>query len=324
MKYDPFDEGSKIFLKVFEEFKDKNLSEVTEARNLFKKLIECTEGWVIVDFLDSGNWDCLKSVEIDEEEGYLFMHWDDYPSTTFDVYKPTTTSLLIHYQDIYLNYEENLPFACIRGYAIKEHEILKYFKKKELDARHIKEDKQNFCSIYKIDREKFFEECYCYNTPIYSILIIPKDVAGSANDSQKILFTYNFLTCRNNIVAPFNSLLKDELDEHEICAKANTIRRIFEMVLKIECCFLGENAYKFKVEDYSFDFKKEYSDQTLGDLIKIIRPAKDEREIQMLNKIRDLSNELSHDSGKKVTKMKGIELARLAFDYVEKLQKKIV
>lgn len=117
--------------------------------------------------------------------------------------------------------------------------------------------------------------------------------------------------------------MKDELDEHEICGKANTIRRIFEMVLKIECCFLEEYAYKFDIDEHSFRFKKDYSDQKLGDLIKIIRPAKDEQQIQILNKIRDLSNELSHDTGKKVTKTKGIELARLAFDYVEELQKRI-
>ena len=34
-----------------------------------------TGGWVIVDFLDSDNWDCIRKVDVDKQNGLIWFYW---------------------------------------------------------------------------------------------------------------------------------------------------------------------------------------------------------------------------------------------------------
>lgn len=113
------------------------------------------------------------------------------------------------------------------------------------------------------------------------------------------------------------------LDTDELCEKANSIRRIFEFVLKIECCYHRHLNYEIMFSDdinsRDFIFKDSYSDIVLGDLINILKRIKTNEEKQILNKIIRLSNELSHDSGKKVTKEKVQDLFVTMVNYTADL-----
>lgn len=322
--------GSKIFEKIFDEF---GVNEITDLRLLdqfFERLFNETKGLVIVDFLDTGNWDCFQGYEIDYEAELLTLNWHKYdPSTmagytsTSNDYKPILVSLMLHFKDLKIERPKNFPFITIRGYSIKEKEVLKYFRNIDKNTKNSKLDRANFFNIYQVDKGLYIEDCYCYDTPIYSILIIPKDTANATNISSKILFLYNYDNCKSRLLKAKHTLQNQTLDEDELCEKANTIRRVFEFVLKIECCYHRElNDEVFwsnEIDEDDFLFKNSYSDIVLRDLLKILKILKDEEKIKILNSIVVLSNELSHDSGKKVTQEKVLQLLENTLNYTDSL-----
>lgn len=323
-------EGSKIFFKLFKEFDVTEITDIHQVGKFFDRLITEMKGLVIVDFMDAGNWDCLGSYHIDYENQFLTLNWHYYSnSTKIDSfieqvgYKPSIMTVMLHFKELKIESYKNFPFVTLRGFALKNKDVLKYYKKIDPDAKHLKDDGANFYSLFYVDRQKYIEECYCHDTPIYSILITPKDTAGRTDHSMRILFMYNYENCKERILKIQTSLETKDLDEDELSEKANSIRRIFEFVLKIECCFHRELNYDVifgdELDRDDFKFKDDYSDIVLGDLVKILKKIKNEEEMTTLNKIIRLSNELSHDSGKKVTKEKVIDLLKTTVQYTAAL-----
>lgn len=332
-KLDPVCDGSRIISNIFKEYDKKEITDLKILDKFLARLIYDMKGLLIFDFLDSGNWDNWGSYHIDYKKGYVIFNWHSYMNSS-DInsyikntkakhsYPISISSIMVHFKDLQMEVIGKLPIITIRGYVLKEKEILNYFKTFDESAKIIKEDKKNFHTAIELNRGEYTQDCICYDTPIYSILIIPKDNAGPVSDSLVILFLYNYLNCYKRIEKASKAFNRD-LDEDEICEKANTIRRIFEFVLKIECCFHGQLNFEmlFTERSKSFNFRSDYSDIGLGDLISLLKPVKNDNEKQELNLIVRLSNELSHDSGKPVTKEKGDDLIQMTTKYIDNLIK---
>ena len=65
-------------LYFFQEFADiygETINDIETAERFFKDFVEQTKGWVIVDFLDTDNWDCIRKVEVDKQNGLIWFYW---------------------------------------------------------------------------------------------------------------------------------------------------------------------------------------------------------------------------------------------------------
>ena len=73
-KWDVVDHG----LSFFQEFADiygNSINDIESAERFFKDFMDETEGWVIVDFLDTNNWDCIRRIEVDKQNGLIWFYW---------------------------------------------------------------------------------------------------------------------------------------------------------------------------------------------------------------------------------------------------------
>jgi len=75
---DPIKDGAKIFNKIHELTGKDLITDTNELETFMNLLIEEIKGWVIVNFLDTGNWDRIDTFEIDHKNGRLFINWHDY------------------------------------------------------------------------------------------------------------------------------------------------------------------------------------------------------------------------------------------------------
>ena len=64
---DPIKSGNVIFKNISNKFGNKNITQLPEIEKFFSQLIEDTDGWVILDFLDTTNWDKIEAFNINKE-----------------------------------------------------------------------------------------------------------------------------------------------------------------------------------------------------------------------------------------------------------------
>lgn len=318
---DPIKHGSKIFNKIAQELGKDTITEISEFETFLKKLHNQTEGYVIFDFLDAGNWDCFESFSVDYDKGLVYINWHDYinrKETTEEaemrkmVFPAHIYGLCFQFQELKVIKIKEFSLFTFRGYALSTREVEKILKQDSTQFKNL-DNTDNFSvqTIRQINGE--WHDYDFLNTPIFSTLIIPKNVNLSASQSQGLLFAYNLWQSGQRINRVQVEAELRNLDTDTICEKANTLRRVMESILKIECCYRSEQI----------QVKKSYSELLLGDLIKLIKDFRSEAEKLKLNSIVRLSNELSHDSGKPVTKEKLIELAELVNQYCENLDLEI-
>jgi hypothetical protein len=314
----PITEGDKIFKKVVEPITWSNTKNISEAKKLLESLIAETKGLIITDFIDSDNWDKIDGIEINEEKNILFLHWHDYREKQEDehrkmvrrmVFPAELTSCFLHFNELRIVHTKAFPLIFLRGYAIKDKEIKKLFP--DNTSIDITNNEENFSKRVVVLRNNMGEVYECLNTPIFSMVFLPKNCFASSTDSKELLFQYNLSDSILRFQKIRKALEKDSAkDLDEICEKANSIRRIFEYVLKVECC------YRFG----QINLKKEYSDLRLGDLISLIKSNHENYIVELLNQIRDLSNEFSHETGKPVLKENAVQITLLAILYTERLK----
>lgn len=189
---------------------------------------------------------------------------------------------------------KNKSFLTISGYAVSKKEVKQIIEQDGYKC--VWKDEQDIFSVEVVrEKENVREHLYFLNTPIFSVLIFPKDVALRPQQSKIVLYLCNLNDCerrlakvKEELVRISNANLNLHDFEDEVCSKANTMRRIMEFILKLEICFTQQGASK-KIDDYSI--------LLLGDLIKLIKDEKTDDEKTSLNRIVRLSNTLSHDSG---------------------------
>lgn len=319
---DPIKNGNEIFLNVAKSFSFEQTNDISEAKKFLDLLLKETKGLVIVDFLDAGNWDRLDGVFVDEENKLLFLNWHDYRGKKESehekemrqiVFPANLYSCYLHFNELRIVKTKLFPLILFRGYAIKEKEIKKHLQLSNTEYE-IEKKGNNFSTRIIRKKNEEWEIYDCLDTPIFSLIIIPKNIRFSSTDSKKILFSYNLY----DALVRFERIEKEikriqEEDKDKICEMANTARRIFEYVLKVECC------YRYR----QFELKKDYSDLMLGDLIKLIKEFREEPIYELLKMITLQSNELSHDTGKPITLDKAKNMIRLAIIYTKLLESEI-
>jgi hypothetical protein len=316
---DPIKDGKSIFQTIHGHFKRNQISDMKEASKFFDMLHQKTRGLVIIDFLDAANWDNFAGHLIDEGKKILFLYWRDYRfkketpkqkelRTLFS--RADLMGLVMRFQSIDVMKTQTFPLFFLRGYAWTDNEIKDYLGSCTQEFKII-DAQDNFSkTVVRKIRDKW-EVFSCLNTPIHSIVILPKDCGLRAFDSKDILLEYNLLNCLNRLYKVRKQLHSlEEIDKDSICEKANTVRRVFENVLKIECCYRHRQV----------NLKKPYSQLLLGDLISLLKSFHEDPNRLVLNKIRIWSNELSHDSGLPIEKSKAESVCLLTMSYTELLR----
>lgn len=310
---DPIKEGKDIFRKIVDDVGDNPILAPRDMEVFFEKLLDKTKGWVIVDFLDAGGWDKIENFEIDHKYKLLTLTWHDYRGLIEDpdhkaarqiVFPAAWYSLCIRVNSVVPVKIGGTYVFLINGFAMTEKEVK---KKWGMNTETYEVNQEHFfgLEVYrKVNAE--WEVIHCHTTPLFSIAILPKNIRLGSFDSKNILYWKNLDESLSRISRVHNSIdLANGNDE--ICEKANTIRRILEYVLKIECCYKNITP------------KKEYSQLMLGDLIREVSGSKNEWERKELNQlVRDL-NTHSHDAGMPVDKTKVKESAQNVISYIKKL-----
>ncbi len=312
---DPIKSGSKIFKKIAEEFEGKNILGKDNINKFFSILMKETKGLVIVDFLDTTNWDKIESFEFDEN-GNLTLVWYDYRSIVESeieaemrkmVSPGSFYGLTINPNSIKPIITKDTALFLINGYSKTTNQIKKLMKN---DSSEFKVFDNSFFAkrvIRKIENDWQDYEFHC--TPIFSIAIIPKDLRMSTWVSKYILYKYNVEVALRRITSVISSLEKiDPEDFDRICEKVNTARRVLESVLKIECC------YK------ELEVKGNYSEVLLGQLLNLVKSVNDEDMKPILGKMAELLNEFSHDSGKEVDVNKAKIVCGIVLLYIKIFQ----
>src|SRR5438067_2512592 len=105
---------------------------------------------------------------------------------------------------------------------------------------------------------------------MFSLAIVPKRSGLRSGDSKDLLYSHNFdvaLRRLKTVVSALDNI--DSKDSDTVADKVNTVRRIMEFVLKVECCSRG------------LTLTKNYSQVLLGDLISALKSST-EQHVQFL------------------------------------------
>lgn len=315
---DPIKEGSEIFNQIHQNIGKDVITDIKEFEEFMKMLLAETKGLVIVDFLDAGNWDRIENFEIDADSNRVFINWHDYRNRGEQedekmmrsmVFPCDVYGLCMQFQELRLFKIGDLSVFIFRGFALSPKEVSKVMIKDTTKFKII-DDSDNFSlkTVRQIDNQ--WQSYDFLNTPIFSTVILPKNIGINASTSKELLFAYNLMYCTDRILKVINDVTTGEEELDFLCEKSNTLRRVMENILKIECC------YRYR----QINVKKSYSELLLGDLIGLVKEFRSEEQRSNLTIIVRLANELSHDSGKPVTKIKTFELANLVKKYCEALE----
>jgi len=301
---DPIKSGNVIFKNLAVKFGDKPINRISVIKQFFDDLLNETDGWVILDFLDTSNWDKIEKYEFNEKENILTLIWHDYRTAKESeeekemrqmAFPASLYSLGIAVKSIAPIVGKQTAAFLLNGYAKTEKQIKKLYK---VDGPDFKVYDNSFfekCVVRKIGQQWEIINFHC--SPLYSLAIIPKNSGFSSFDSKTLLYKYNTQEALKRISSVIDAL--DKIDSHEhdlICEKVNSARRILESVLKIECCYKN------------IEIKGNYSQVLLGALLNYVRSTKEEAIRPMLGKMAELLNEFSHDAGKEID----LEKAKIA------------
>ena len=323
---DPITEGNEIFNEVLCQH-SQHVVDLTDAKNLLCEIIKKSNKSVLVDFISCGGWDHLTGVEINIEHNLLYLIDENYgveDSNNQNTPLKVKTGCVIKFKELIHFYNSRTSAIFLRGYTFKKKDIEKQFSRNSTEFNFNDEYNENFSIAFKSIKAGSVEELVVYNTPIYSISILPFDTYYHAYSmSQNLIFEMNFLVCNTFLKETKTKLLKTEKnDEDTICEKINTGRRYFEFALKIECCLI-----EAKVPFWDYDgakeikFPSEYCHLMFGDLIKLIKPYVNTDLAAIHKKIVIGSNLLSHDSGYPIVYNDALELISLMIDYVTQIEK---
>lgn len=296
-------------LDFFQEFADiygNTINDISTAEEFFKDFMEQTNGWVIVDFLDTCNWDCIKKIEVDSINGLIWFYWQ-IPSGNSAEEKMRQIVFPLGYYGMCLKFD-NVRFVtgkrqrCIgiivNGYTIREKNIKGFAKNGGWEIKGLDASSSFFSTSLIREKDGMCQHWRFMNTPILSFWIIPKHLDVHPQDSEKLLYMFGAEKCESGLRAALDGIKRvDEESKEglrkEIKAAAHEMRIIAESLFKLIICFHQEE-YQYKVNNYD--------DLKLGDLTGPLKKTiyKSELEQKHIDEIPRLANDLSHDSGNPV------------------------
>lgn len=293
----------------FQEFADiygDTINDLDKAERFLKDFMEQTNGWVIVDFLDTDNWDCIKKIEVDKQNKLIWFYWQ-IPSGDHIEEVMRRMVFPLGYYGMCLKFD-NVKFVrnkhnqCIgiilNGYTIREKYVKRYAQYDGWEINGI-DTKHSFFSVSVVRwKDDVFQHWRFMNTPISSFWIIPKCLKIHPQDSEKLLYMYGAEKCEKELNGVLNKTKRlDKLTEEdqrmEIKAAANSMRTVAESLFKLILCF-NQEKIQYKVCNYD--------DFMLGELISPLKKKiyKQSFEQERIDEIPRLANDLSHDSGNPV------------------------
>lgn len=310
-------------LRVFQEFADiygDSINDIETAEKFFKEFQEETGGTVIVDFLDTDNWDCIRKIEVDKQNGLIWFYWqilEDDPIVNM----MRKMAFQLDYYGLCLKFD-NVRFIrgkkrkcygiCVNGFTIKEKNVKGFATVGGWTVKGIDNKSSFFATEVVRVNGKTSQYWRFVNTPISSFWILPKGLNIRPQDSEKYLYQIGTKRCETKTKEAFNGLKrigKLSADRQRTLLKSvgNEMRNAAENLFKLIMCFHMDECH-FTV--------KNYNDILLGDLTGSLKKTiyTGELEKKYLEEITRIANDLSHDSGNPVN-LKDIGLLYIELNY---------
>lgn len=296
-------------LDFFQEFADiynDTINDLETAERFFKDFMEQTKGWVIVDFLDTDNWDCIRKVEVDKQNGLIWFYWQIPSGDPLEekmrkmVFPFGYYGMCLKFDNIrFLKGKRNRCFGIIvNGYTIRERNIKGFTKNGGWEIKGMDATSSFFSTSVVREKDGVFQHWRFMNTPISSFWIIPKQLNVHPQDSEKLLYIHGVEKCEKNLNLALEKTkgvykLGKEEQRKEIKTAAHDMRTVAESLFKLIMCFHQEK-YQYKVSNYD--------DLMLHNLTGPLKKTiyKQDFEQNRIDEIPRLANDLSHDSGNPV------------------------
>ena len=296
-------------LYYFQEFSDiygDSINDIDSAERFLADLMQETGGWVIVDFLDTDNWDCIRKVEVDKQNGLIWFYWQ-IPSGDPVEEMMRRMAFPLGYYGMCLKFDSvrfvkgkhnHCVGIIVNGYTIRERNIKGFAKNGGWEIKAIDAKSSFFAASLVRGKEKVLQSWRFINTPIASFWIIPKGLNVRPQDSEKLLYMYGAKRCEKDLklaldkMKGFDKLTKEE-QRKEIKSAAHDMRTVAESLFKLIMCF-NQEEFQYRLSNYD--------DLTLGDLTGPLKKTiyKQDFEQERIDEIPRLANDLSHDSGNPV------------------------
>ena len=327
---DAIERGLEIFQELADKFHD-TINDLDVADNFFAEFMNKTGGAVIIDFLDTDNWDYIYKYEIDRTNGLLKLFFrlpcedPDEKMMRKMVFSFDYYGLVMKFHNVrFIRVKDNrcLGFV-VNGYTFKDKDVKRYVKSDGWTERDYDNVSSFFSSAYLREQGGLYEYSRVLTTPITSFWIFPKMITLSAKDSEMLLYYYNIENLESTLIRAnkkLNDIInmhlpKDEEDE-EIKNEGNRVRRAAEALFKLMLCYYQDRC-RIK--------KKNYNDLLLGDLTSplkkhILNAADDEEKIGIIARI---ANDLSHDTGNPVDYADLTKLSKYIKNYIEEFKDRI-
>lgn len=296
-------------LYFFQEFADiygDTINDIETADRFFKDFMEQTEGWVIVDFLDTDNWDCIRKIEVDKQNRLIWFYWqvpsDDQIEEQMRkmVFPLDYYGMCLKFDNVrFLSGQRNRFFGIVvNGYTIREKNIKSFAKNDEWEIRWMDNVSSFFSTSVVREKNGIFQHWRFMNTPISSFWIIPKCLNVHPQDSEKLLYMYGLEQCEKELKEALENAnglnkLDKEKQRRKIKAAAHGMRTVAENLFKLIVCF-HQSRYKFKASNYD--------DLMLGNLTGPLKKTIYNNVLasERIDEIPRLANDMSHDSGNPV------------------------
>lgn len=296
-------------LYFFQEFADiygDSINDIDSAERFFADFIQETGGWVIVDFLDTDNWDCIRKVEVNKQNGLIWFYWQ-IPSGDPVEEMMRRMAFPLGYYGMCLKFD-NVRFIkdkhnrclgiVVNGYTIRERNVKGFAKNGGWEIKAIDSKSSFFATSLVREKDGVLQSWRFMNTPISSFWIVPKRLNVRPQDSEKLLYLHGAKKCEKDLKASLDKM--EGFDKHtkedqrkEIKSAAHEMRTVAESLFKLIMCF-HQDEYQYKLSNYD--------DLTLGDLIGPLKKTVYKLDFvqERLDEIPRLANDLSHDSGNPV------------------------
>jgi hypothetical protein len=283
---------------ILQPYINQDISDIKVFSGVLEQLQEKTDGLVIIDFMDYGNWDCFEGFEVNKSKNTVQLIWHDFRTRQETeeekemrqiVFPAELYGLFMHFRSFKVLPARNSALLLVRGYALEDKDINVNLQPGTQDFKILKRNAFSDLVFRKIKGK--VQVVLTINTHLFSVLIAPKGMGITSGISKKILYAENAKDLLNRLSANEKALKAiDKLDSDALSEKSNTIRRILESMLKIYSCYFDRT------------YEKPYSRLLLGDLAAGLREHLDEGERKIIDHLIECLNPDSHDSGRPVSK----------------------
>jgi hypothetical protein len=206
------DQSSRIFVETAEKFGREPITDYDTIEAVFAKLQSRLGGWVILDFLDTSNWDKIETFTLDRTTGILTLTWHDYRGAIETAEEkelrqmafPASLYACAQVNSVVPMVGKSMAIFLINGYAKTEKEIRNLYKE---SAEEIKLLDNSFFEKRIVRRAVGHVEVIDFHcTPIFSLAVVPKQSGLGSHHSKGLLYSHNFQVALDRLNATVAAL----------------------------------------------------------------------------------------------------------------------